>query len=89
LSFNAFLYPNPKDTRRILSFLFEFIFKGEDDHGGADKAVQPTNEFETLVKRRLQKWGGKPWIMPDFLKIKRSLFVGGGDKIHVNPDIDY
>lgn len=26
--------------------------------------------------------------MPDFLKIKRPLFIGGGDKIHVRTDID-
>ena len=27
--------------------------------------------------------------MPEFLKIKKALFVGGGDKIHVKPDLDY
>jgi Protein of unknown function (DUF812) len=26
LSFNAFLYPNIKDTRRLLSYLFDIIF---------------------------------------------------------------
>ena len=29
LSFNSFLYPNLKDTRKLLGFLFEFLFKGE------------------------------------------------------------
>ena len=27
--------------------------------------------------------------MPDFLKGKRPIFIGGGDKIHVNSNIDY
>jgi predicted RNA-binding protein with PIN domain len=29
LSFNAFLYPNVKDTRRLLSYLFDIIFQSE------------------------------------------------------------
>ncbi|CDW88196.1 UNKNOWN [Stylonychia lemnae] len=87
LSFNAFLYPNPKDTRKLLGFLFEFIFKAEDDQD--NKNNQPTNEFEVLLKRRLGKWQNKPWILPDFLKIKRPLFIGGGDRINVKASIDY
>eukprot|EP00347_Sterkiella_histriomuscorum_P009969 403339184 len=87
LSFNAFLYPNPKETRKLLGFLFEFIFKSEDD--GDAKAAQPSNEFEVLLKRRLAKWQNKPWILPDFLKIKKPLFIGGGDRINVKSNIDY
>ncbi len=87
LSFNAFLYPNPKDTRKLLGFLFEFIFKSEDDSDA--KAQAPSNEFEVLVKRRMQKWQSKPWILPDFLKIKRPLFIGGGDRINVKDNVDY
>ena len=87
LSFNAFLYPNPKDTRKLLGFLFEFIFKSEDD--GDSKAAQPTNEFEVLLKRRLGKWQNKPWILPDFMKIKKPLLIGGGDRINVKEGIDY
>jgi len=34
LSFNSFLYPNVKDTRKLLSFLFEFLFKGEGETAG-------------------------------------------------------
>lgn len=30
LSFNVFMNPNLKTTRKLLSFLFEFIFKGEE-----------------------------------------------------------
>lgn len=91
ISFNAFLYPNIKDSRRIFSFLFEIIFKNEasDDHHNGQSQQQPSNEFDVILKRRLQKWSGKPWILPDFLKMKKPLFVGGGDKIHVNPLIDY
>ena len=51
LSFNSFLYPNIKDTRRLLSFLFEFLFKGEGESSvGQAKAEQerPTNEQKVL-----------------------------------------
>jgi len=54
MSFNAFLYPNPKDTRKLLGFLFEFIFKTEDD--GEGKGHELSNEWETQVQRRLMKW---------------------------------
>ena len=94
VSFNVFLYPSVKETRRLLGFLFEFIFKGEEEQeqlagGGAGKQ-QPSNEFEVLLRRRLNKWSHKPWMMPAFLKTatRRSAFVGGGDQIHVVPDID-
>ena len=89
LSFNAFLYPNPKDTRKLLGFLFEFIFKTEDDQDQAKGGNLPSNSFEVLLKRRLTKWQGKPWILPDFLKIKKPLFIGGGDIINVRENIDY
>jgi hypothetical protein len=84
LSYNSFLSPNVKDTRRLFGFLFEFIFKSEDDIAGkkGDNRNQlPSNEFEVLLKRRLHKWQNKPWILPDFLKIKKPLFIGSGDKI--------
>ena len=54
LSFNAFLHPNIKDTRRILSYLFEIIFKTEVD--GKKKETAPTNEYEVIIKRRLIRW---------------------------------
>jgi len=58
LSFNSFLYPNVKDTRRLFGFLFELIFKGEEDQDGVGKqaAQQPSNQFDVLVKRRLAQW---------------------------------
>ena len=93
ISFNVFLYPSVKETRRLLGFLFEFIFKGEEEQdqlGGGGAKVQPSNEFEVLLKRRLGKWSHKPWMMPAFLKTatRRSAFVGAGDIIQVNPDVD-
>ena len=54
LSFDAFLHPNIKDTRRILSYLFEIIFKTEVD--GKKKETAPTNEYEVIIKRRLIRW---------------------------------
>ena len=29
ISFNSFLFPNVKDTRKILAFLFEMMFKDD------------------------------------------------------------
>lgn len=31
ISFNSFICPNLKDTRKILAFLFEIMFKDEDE----------------------------------------------------------
>jgi len=31
LSFNMFLFPNVKDTRKILAFLFEIMFKDDEN----------------------------------------------------------
>ena len=50
ISFNSFLFPNVKDTRKILAFLFEIMFKddkNEDDEG------KPSNSYEIAFKRRL------------------------------------
>jgi len=78
ISFNSFLFPNVKDTRKILAFLFEIMFKDDD----ADEQNQgPTNTYEVLFKRRLIKFKAKPWIMPEFLKTSQPMFLGGGDKI--------
>jgi SMC interacting uncharacterized protein involved in chromosome segregation len=34
ISFNVFLSPSVKETRKLLGFLFDFIFKGEEEVGG-------------------------------------------------------
>lgn len=89
LSFNAFLYPNVKDTRRLFGFLFEFLFKREEDQEGSKGNQLPSNQFEVILKRRLAKWQNKPWMMPQFLKMKKPLFSNNGDKIVVEKDIDF
>lgn len=68
--------------------MFEFISKNEEESSGKSGDRAPSNQYEVLLKRRIQKWAGKPWIMPEFLKIKKNLFVGGADKISVREDID-
>jgi len=50
LTTNMFLFPNVKDCRKILSFLFEIMYK---DDNNDDAKNQPTNEYEVLWKRRL------------------------------------
>jgi len=90
LSFNSFLYPNIKDTRRLLGFLFEFLFKGEDRTANQAKVEQerPTNEQKVLQLRRLQRWTKKPWMLPDFFKdTKRNMLIGG-EVISIPKDID-
>ena len=49
LSFNMFLFPNVKDCRKILTFLFEIMFKEEED---VEKNT-PTNTFEARLKLRM------------------------------------
>ena len=87
LSFNAFLYPNVKDTRKLLGFLFEFLFKGETDDT-KQKVTAPTNEQEILVKRRLQAWRKKPWLLPDFFKDQKRNMLIGGEVISVSRNLD-
>ena len=86
ISFNVFLSPTVKETRRVLGFLFDFIFKGEEEaeqaaNGGAASKQQPSNEFDVLLKRRLTKWSAKPWMLPEFMKTatRHSAFVAAGD----------
>ena len=84
LSFNMFLFPNVKDMRKILAFLFEIMYKDEQE----EKTTQPTNTTEVLLQRRLLKFQRKPWVIPEFLKIQRPMFVGGGDKIVTSQNLD-
>ena len=51
ISFNSFLFPNPKDTRKILAFLFEIMFK-DDENADADKKL-PKNTYEVMYSKRL------------------------------------
>jgi len=77
LSFNAFLSPNIKDTRKLLGYLFEIIFQSEGNKNQV-KDARPTNEAAELVRRRMLRWQKKPWILPDFLEgQRRSLLIGG------------
>ena len=62
LSMNVFLFPNKKETRQLLSFFFEMIFREENATASRNKkSERPTNHLEQLVKRRLTKWSKKPW----------------------------
>lgn len=87
ISFNSFLFPNPKETRKILGFLFEIMFK-EDEEDQDGPANQPSNSYEIIFKRRLVRFKNKPWILPEFLKIQRPLMAGGGDQIQVARNLD-
>ena len=78
ITLNSFLYPNTKDTRKLLSFLFDLIFQGEGDKGPQQKTQRPTNEYREIIKRRMQQWKRKPWVLPEFIEgTKRNQLVGG------------
>ena len=86
LSFNAFLYPKEKETRRILSYLFELISKQEEEKanegGGAD---EEKGLFQFMLKQRMQRWLGRQWVLPHFVKHKRPSFLQSGRVIRLKP----
>lgn len=88
LSFNAFLHPNLKDTRRLLGFLFDIIFKDEEAEKMAQRKKEPTNQADEVLRRRLQAWKQKAWIMPDFVKGTRRNLLVGGELLVIDPKID-
>jgi hypothetical protein len=87
LSFNVFMNPNLKDTRRLLGFLFEFIFKSEESDNAQSK--RPTNELEVLLRQRLTRWKKKPWILSDFYAGQQKNLLISGTVIHTKPGIDF
>lgn len=89
LSFNVFLFPNKKETRQLLGFLFELIFREENASQAKKKQERPTNQLEQLVKRRLTKWTKKPWLMPEFADGQAQGMLIGGEVINVAKDIDF
>lgn len=89
LSFNAFLYPNVKDTRKLLGYLSDIIFQSEGSTQTASKAQRPTNEYQELIRRRMLRWQKKPWIMPDFIAGQRRSLLVGSEVIPCDKDIDF
>ena len=89
LSFNVFLFPNKKETRQLFGFLFEIVFKEENAAGAKNKQQRPTNQLETIIKRRLTKWGKKPWLIPEFSDGQAQGMLIGGEVIQVQKDIDF
>jgi hypothetical protein len=87
LSFNVFMNPNIKDTRRLLGFLFEFIFRSEESENAQSK--RPTNEIEVLLRQRLNKWKKKPWVLSDFLSDQKKPMLISGTVINTRPGIDF
>ena len=46
LSINVFLFPNKKETRQLLGFLFEIIFREENASAAQKSKPRPTNQLE-------------------------------------------
>ena len=45
ISFNSFICPNLKDTRKILAFLFEIMFKDDEEDEGKIINLQMLSRF--------------------------------------------
>lgn len=60
----------------------------KDDGEEDENNKQPTNTYEVIFKRRLTKFRAKPWIVPEFLKMQRPMFVGSGDTIVTARNLD-
>ena len=88
MSFNAFLYPKEKETRRILSYLFEIISKQEEEKANEEGADEEKSMFQFLLKQRMQRWVNRQWVLPQFLKHKRPCFLMSGRVIRLK-QIDF
>jgi hypothetical protein len=64
-----------KEVQQMISFLLEFLSKNEEEKGEGESA--PSQQFDVLLKRRLNKWTHKPWVLPEFLVQKKTLVLGG------------
>lgn len=91
INFNQFFYPHINNIRKILGFLFEYISKKEEEAqiaaGGEEGDLggyrDEKDSFNLSIKRRLDKWTKKPWIMPEFYLETKNTFVRNRRKIRV------
>jgi len=65
------------------------IFREENASQAKKKQERPTNQLEQLVRRRLNKWAKKPWMMPEFADGQAQGMLIGGEVIHVAKDVDF
>jgi hypothetical protein len=92
LNFNDIFYPNITNIRKVLGYLFEYISKKEQEAQlatGGDAAGEfgdyrdEKDSFQFMLKRRLEKWVKKPWIMPEFYLETKTTFARNRRRIRV------
>ena len=95
VNFNHFFYPNILHTRSILSFLFEFISKKEEEAQMAAAGEASTfndqrdeTSFGFLAKRALDQWMKEPWIMPEFQLEPKNSFARSRRRVNLFDDRD-
>jgi hypothetical protein len=59
----------------------EIMFKDQETEEQKLEREKPSDSYEKKVKQRLVTFSKKPWVIPDFLKIQRPMFIGQGDII--------
>ena len=88
VNFNHFFYPNINQIRKILGFLLVYQSKKEEEIQMGEKGEfggdgEEKDNFEFLLKKRIEKWIKKPWIMPEFYLETKNTFVKNRRKIRV------
>ena len=86
VSFNMLFNPSVPNIRKILSFLFERIGQAEEGTGHKEEQQEANAEF--ILKRRLQKWRRKAWLIPEFQVGQKPNRMTSGRVIQVHEDRD-
>eukprot|EP00656_Telonema_subtile_P045070 TRINITY_DN51336_c0_g1_i2.p1 TRINITY_DN51336_c0_g1~~TRINITY_DN51336_c0_g1_i2.p1 ORF type:complete len:630 (+),score=163.99 TRINITY_DN51336_c0_g1_i2:136-2025(+) len=60
IGYNQFMYPNEKETRKILSFLLETMPKDEEEE--AEEVLGPNAVRNRAILAALAEWAKRPWF---------------------------
>jgi len=74
ITFNILFNPSVSHIRKVFSFLFEQVAKldeiknGGKEGGASGSGGQALSEanLDFVIKRRVQKWKRKAWMIPEF-----------------------
>ena len=86
ITFNVLFNPSVSNIRKVLSFLFDSVAKTEET-GKPEDAAQEAN-LDFMIKRRIQKWTKKVWLVPEFLLLPKPKLVERGKVIRVLEERD-
>ena len=90
ITFNNLLSPNINHIRNALVYLFDYIWKREEEAKAtagtesdyADQMGEKEN-FSFVLKRKLDNWTKQPWIMPEFRLETKNTFARLRNRIHL------